>query len=169
MSIIAESKYGGHNNGSEPAMTRVSETGWLTTGVRGWEMRPLALRPLCSYTSSSLCAKCSMTWRNNMHHVQTTHNARNNFLSSFRAFLFIFTILFLFFFSVDVSLPSSPLSHAFSLFFFRCVSRLNLPEFRLVLLCYCCLCTTVPINDLPDVSPIEYRIGHGFAAPMVRC
>lgn len=38
---MAESKYGGHNNGSEPAMTRVSETGWLTTGVRGWEMRPL--------------------------------------------------------------------------------------------------------------------------------
>lgn len=178
MSIIAGSKYGGHNNGSEPAMTRVSETGWLTTGVRGWEMRPLALRPSCSHTGSSLCAKCSMAWRNNTHHVRATHNARNNFLSSFRAIAFFVYFYYSFpflSFSSSSSVDILSLSLSICLFFsytsllFRCASRLDLPELRLVLLCYRRSCTTVPINDLPDVPPIEYRIGHGFAAPMVRC
>lgn len=146
MSIIAGSKYGGHNNGSEPAMTRVSETGWLTTGVRGWEMRPLALQPSYSHTGSSLCAKCSMAWRNNTHHVRATHNARNNFLS-FRAialvyFYYSFPFLpFSFSSSVDVSSFSLSLS---------CIPRFDLPELLLVLLSYRRSCTTVPINDLPD-------------------
>jgi len=102
-------------------MTRVSETGWLTTGVRGWEMKPLALQPSCLHTGSSLCAKCSMAWRNNTHHVRATHNARNNFLSFFRAIALVYFYHSFSFFFLFLPPSTSPISLALSLslcFFF---------------------------------------------------
>lgn len=159
MSIIAGSKYGGHNNGSEPAMTRVSETGWLTTGVRGWEMRPP--RP-----SALMLAHWLLSLREMQHGVTQQHAPRAGTM-----LVIIFSppfalSLFYFYYSFPFLLPLPPLLSHTPLVLCRLLPLSSLPfsrssslcfspwSLRLVLLRYRRSCTTVPINDLPDVPPI---------------
>lgn len=159
---------GGHNNGSEPAMTRVSETGWLTTACPRLGNEALAL----AHWLLSLREMQHGVTQQHAPRAGRAHNARNNFLSSSRAVLLLSLSLF-FRFSFIPAIPL-PLSSSFSLVLCRhtppCFLSPSSSTSRSRRASLGPAPLPSPINDLPDVPPTGgCRIGHGFAAPMARC